>query len=434
MWVGSLPAVLVVGLTVPSVDGLPVGMGEALGCSGGPNLAPPQWTSLGLMMFFETTGEVAVATDGFFAIVAGGHDLSVEAARAQLRVVVTDQGGADVPGDVSVLRSDGYGSHVFGWAAREPLAVGAVLTATLAVDAPTDGKPGIGGQYPLRVVGAPTPPPAPHATFSRWGTVYHDDPGSELVSCRATEPCGPAQVLDVRTRVVEQVSAFAEWSPPEIVGGVAWSIRLEPKAPEGEAAGEQLWFGALGGYRQSFDSPMGGLPIFEIGSVDFRDRAQRYCVDVILEDLRTGLEQRSELCSAPGALERFGNPAGISRCDEPPSAELTPLWCQLKPDASAYRVCDAYRAQADAGSASVNAPTTPDEPTAGASTFGCAMSATRPGAAAFVALAGLALASIARRWRRPARAGSVHVEGRATLKASASSSHRPSHLPRTSSR
>ena len=84
----------------------PWAWGEALGC-GGSYSAPPVagWTWLKPTLSFTQLDtvieEIPVATDGFFAISAQGNSRDLR----QVRVVVRDENGEDVPGDVSVLRS-----------------------------------------------------------------------------------------------------------------------------------------------------------------------------------------------------------------------------------------------------------------------------------------------------------------------------------------
>jgi hypothetical protein len=392
MWVGLLPGAVVLSMLAPSVEGLPVGMGEALGCGGGGSWAPRQWTTLGPTVIRDDTGAVPVATDGFFTIAAVGNDLSLELAQAQLRVAVRDEGGAEVPGSVSVLPNEGNDWHLFGWTPRDALTVGTRLTATLTTDPPTDG---IGGDWALEVEGEPTSPGRPQAAFGQWGTFYGSDGSGELVSCRASDLCN-GERISLPAHLVEKVSARAVWTAPDIVGSVAWRIRVEAAAPAGEADGKGLLF---------FGNDTEALSPLELGRVDFRDRAQGYCINVVLEDLRTGLEQRSELCSPAGPLERF-DADGLYRCVEPPSAELTPLWCEMHQGRLVHPLCrpTGDDQPADAGNPSGEL-TNSAAPAEERSLSGCAIGGARSAPPAFVALAGLVLTSLVRRWmrRHPAR-------------------------------
>ena len=137
----------------------PWAWGEALGC-GGSYSAPPVagWTWLKPTLSFTQLDtvieEIPVATDGFFAISAQGNSRDLR----QVRVVVRDENGEDVPGDVSVLRSvsGSFDDHQLGWVAREPLEVGTRLTATLATEPATLADRNVGGDFPLKVMGAAT--------------------------------------------------------------------------------------------------------------------------------------------------------------------------------------------------------------------------------------------------------------------------------------
>src|SRR4051812_17723377 len=102
MGVALVPGLFAVNMLVPTTEGLPVGVGEALGCSGGANLPAvvDGWTSLRPRLSHTADAnadELSVATDGFFAISGEGDNLSLEQAQAQLWVVVRDEGGAEVP-------------------------------------------------------------------------------------------------------------------------------------------------------------------------------------------------------------------------------------------------------------------------------------------------------------------------------------------------
>src|SRR5262245_48559477 len=90
MWVGLVPAMFALDLMAPSTDGLPLGMGEALGCGGAGNIPAPVdgWTwlrpKLSASPGSSASADIPVATDGFFVIEAVGHNFDVETARAQL--------------------------------------------------------------------------------------------------------------------------------------------------------------------------------------------------------------------------------------------------------------------------------------------------------------------------------------------------------------
>jgi hypothetical protein len=383
MWVGLVPAMFALDLLAPSSDGLPLGVGEALGCGGSGNLpAVDGWTSLKPMLYPSSPGsastDIPVATDGFFVIDAQSHNLDVETAAAQLRVVVRDDAGTEVPGDVSVLRTQAYptfDSYLFGWVAREPLAVGVRLTATLATEPATVTGSTVGGEFALTVAGAPTAMSTPAATFDRWGSFYRGDGEVGGAECPAPPGSGRCdQTLPLPPRVIEELATQVVWTPPEVAGGVAWRVRLDLGEQPGEAGPAKEFFGRI-----EASEPGLYLPI-----VRFRELSGRHCVSVVVEDLRTGLEQRSELCSEPAPLAgSFGSNTYLQQCPEPPSAELTPAWCDMNPG-STLAACDGVREDG--------------------SQVGCTLSAERARAPALVSLAGIVLAHAMRR-RRPRRGG-----------------------------
>lgn len=403
---GLLPAAIVLDLTMPSIDGMPLGVGEALGCSGGPNLTPDYWYGLNPARFSEEE-PIHTATDGFFVISATGANLSIETAKAQVLVVVRDEAGAEVPGDVSVLAdtsSDGLNSFLFGWAARHPLAVGARFTATLALDPSSPFGADRGGEFPLIVDGEPTPLPAPEAIFDWWHKYYR---GDGLVDggapyCLVNSPCGAAYTVPLPPRVTERLATMIMWTPPPVVGHVAWAARVELRPGQGELlrrpAGEELFFGTL----ETSPRVTAGSPLFS-------ERAERYCVDLVIEDLRTGLEQRTELCSAPGPLMRPGTDSAIVQCAAPPSTpELARVWCEVRSAARDFEACTASRPE-NLSTPPGDSATPPDTGAPAAADgardsegaiVGCSLGPSRQGHLFLVSLAGLAGAALLRRRHR----------------------------------
>lgn len=407
MALGLLPAAIVIDLALPSIEGMPVGIGEALGCSGGPNLTPDYWYGLNPERFSEEE-PIHTATDGFFVISATGANLSLETAKAQVLVVVRDDAGAEVPGDVSVLADNSSGASsrfLFGWAARQPLPVGARFTATLALDPSSPHGGTRGGEFPLVVDGEPTPLPVPEATFDWWHKYYRGDGlvDGAAPSCLVNPVCATPYTVPLPPRVTERLATMIMWTPPPVVGHVAWAARVELRPGQGELlprhVGEELFFGTL----ESSAKVTAGSPLFS-------ERAERYCVDLVIEDLRTGLEQRSELCSAPGPLMQPSADSAILRCSAPPSApELARVWCEVNSAARDFEECPAPRAE--------NPTTTPGDsatpPDAGAAIaaegardseralLGCSLGASRQGDLFLVSLAGLAgMGMLRRRHRR----------------------------------
>jgi hypothetical protein len=318
--------------------------------------------------------------------------------------VVRDEAGVEVPGDLGVLASEPRStqdSHLFGWVARQPLAVGARLTATLATEPATLGDPNVGGEFRLTVEGPATAPSAPVVKYEDWGTFYRGEGEMGSVQCMSSTGCEPRPLsLPLPPRVIEQVIAQVHWMPPEVVGGVAWRVRVEPDAPQAVVSSAEPALPDTGAVQELFgrvETPYRGV---HIDDVIFPERGESYCVTVVLEDLRTGLEQRSPLCAAPGPFERkYGTDTALRGCDEPPTAELTRAWCELhhsaRPECGAAGA-EPPEAQTDAGAA------------AGAGdvreTTGCALGGARAGTPAVASLAALAVAWLLRRRQRRARA------------------------------
>jgi hypothetical protein len=412
MWVALVPGMFAVDMLFPTTEGLPVGVGDALGCSGGPNLPAvvDGWTALSPRLSHTAAGNAvaeesfSVATDGFFAISGEGNPLSLEQARAQLRVVVRDEDGLEVPGDISVLRSEPTrDSHLFGWVARQPLALGARLTVTLATEPATPGDRNVGGEFRLKVEGAATAPSAPVVKYEDWGTFYRGDGEVGSVQCMSSARCGPRPTLSLPPRVTEHVAAQVHWMPPEVVGGVAWRVRVEPDAQQAVVSSAESTLDDTGAGQELFGKVETAYRGVHVDDVIFQERADDYCVTVVLEDLRTGLEQRSELCAAPGPLQKYGTDTELAGCLEPPSAELTRAWCELSQ--STLPECGAAGAEqaetpADAGAAASEVDVR--------ATAGCALGGAHAGAPGVASLAGLAATWLLRRRPRRARATGGH--------------------------
>jgi hypothetical protein len=391
--VGFVPALFALDMWVPVAKGLPTGIGEALGCSGignGPVL--DGWTSLEpwLYRLDRARANIPVATDGFFAIVAQGHGLSPEQAQAELRLVVSDAGGDEVIGDVSLLRTWAEGTYLLGWAAREPLAVGAQLSASLGTAPGSKVNANVGGQFALLVEGEPTPLPLPELAFAGWGKYYHGTGDSVLC---ATKPgtCNAGVTTSVPGSVVEQVSAVVRWTQPaQLTGGVAWSVRVE-LGPEQAEAGTVAISREFLVYEP--DEAQAGY----LGSVVFPRRAERYCGTLVIEDLRTGRDRRAESCSAPGVLEEVATDTNLTLCKEPPTAALTPAWCGLHHAQPA--LCAEFAAAGDPTTEVAPASGSNDELGADSATTsrGCELSVARSAAPSSAALAGLVLGWLRRR-------------------------------------
>lgn len=160
-----MPVAFIANLALPAYESLPVGVPDALGCSGGPGyIAPsePRWLSVKPAQNDEKS--VPVATDGFFAIDGSYVGLTDEQVLASLEVVVSDDGGSVVEGEVRWIE------HTLTWAAKEPLEIGQRLTASLK--GTSLSAPPVGGDYTLEVVGEPDALPAATWIGSTWTQVY----------------------------------------------------------------------------------------------------------------------------------------------------------------------------------------------------------------------------------------------------------------------
>jgi hypothetical protein len=99
------------------------------------------------------------------------------------------------------------------------------------------------------------------------------------VQCKLTYLCLPSSRA-VPRHLVEQVSAAVLWKPPQINGGVAWNVRVE-LGPE-QAEDDSLE------HAQTFL----GEPVAQssLQRIVFPHQAGRYCVTLVLENLRSGQE------------------------------------------------------------------------------------------------------------------------------------------------
>jgi hypothetical protein len=326
---GLVPAFFALDLCLPSSDAVPTGIGEALGCSGAGNVAPIEgWTWLRPARSYDDQGSAAgvpVATDGFFAIQAEGNGLSLEQARAQLRVSVTNEAGNELAGELSLLDTPRDGAYLFGWVAREPLAAGEHLTATLATEPATSGAPYVGGQFPLRVAGPPVAPPEPQLMLNDWAKYYQGT--GELVRCeQKPSSCGSVD-LAVPSEAVEQVAARALSAVSEVPVSVAWRLYVEPGTERASAqvTAAATYYGEAG----DLEGYIG------LGDVFFSPQAERrYCATLVLQELRTGSERRTQVCAEP-VLSGVRGDYRWTSCKEPPSPSMTRAWCELNPRADA---------------------------------------------------------------------------------------------------
>jgi hypothetical protein len=331
-----VPAVFVGGLMLPEQPILHLGVGKVLGCSGAGNApAPIGWTSLTTSLPPDAEhGAVPIATDGFFAIDAVRASLLESAAESGLRVVVTNEAGEVIAGETTLLETRSPSSYLFGWSAAEPLAVGSKLRASLSALQPTEaGSPQVGGEYPLLVVGAPTPLLEPELTFSSWLDFYHGE-GPATLSCAGVfDPgaCG-AQTFLVPTLVTKQLAAQLSWDLPAVTGSVAWKARLEASPTNGDASFTVYGDEYFGGDATQLPGPL-------LGRAVFPTTAAQYCVTLVLTDLRTKQETRAEACAPAQPPQSAQTDTSLGSCAQPPSEALNEAWCRMRSSGTPGVLC-----------------------------------------------------------------------------------------------
>lgn len=220
--------------------------------------------------------------------------------------------------------AEGWGYHAFAWSARAPLTIGEHLNAVLSVDSSASGAAAVGGSFALALVSAPQPLPEPQLELSRWG-IFYQGTGDPL-TCRTDLRCGslalPGQTVPVSVpgALEERLSAQVTWTPPVSSGFVAWRLRWQPEpAAAGGTAAEDGWY-----YWGFVRDPVA------LGRVNFPDRNELHSASLVIEDLRSGETKSAQACAEPGPPELFQTDTRLILCNEPPSAELTRAWCNLK--------------------------------------------------------------------------------------------------------
>lgn len=324
-----VPAALAASLVVPKLGDWPLGVSEALACTGGGSgvgegvARGPTWLSLAPAGELGTT--TRIATDGFLPLRGSYWALSVEQALAGIKLVATDESGNEIAGKLEAFGAPEQ--QVFGWTATHALSIGQRLNVAISIDS-AFYAPGVGGTYALEVVGPPEALPEASATFGGWADTY--DGVGDLVSCTGqVSTCGSSQlqVYGAYKAAGHSVDLFADVAP---ASGVVWevSIAQSPSQPESKPYPSQPVL-ITGAYASE-------LPI---GAVAIDLDAKQACVAVIVKDLRTGAEVRGDVCHAPEPSLSIDT-AGVflAGCEAPPNAAVRDLWCQARTKAS--RPCD----------------------------------------------------------------------------------------------
>jgi hypothetical protein len=301
----------------------PNGIGSAEACSGGVSgLSGMDWR-------FPTVApeeRLPIATDGFVLITGASRSDASDSEVPLPWVRVTNEAGVDLPGQLRVLQTEPFTETTgakLAWESDEPLALGTV--AKLSWSETEEAGAGGAGNAPasyetieLEVVAEPTPLPVPTAVLSDWVEVRHGV--GELVECESYDSCGPS-LIEVPTEEVRVPGVGVSWELPTISGMVAWEVWAETSAPSDGAVSQRP------GPRQLIDRESEVIKAVD-DLVVFADDAAEHCVVMVVKDLRTGEESRSEPeCQEPGEPISTLADHSLSSCDEPPTPESLSLWC-----------------------------------------------------------------------------------------------------------
>ena len=383
-------------LLLPVETGL--GLEPALACVGGagggdgaPNSTSGWFSLVQPLAAVVAPKPVPTATDGFFAIAGYVSRLTPEAALASLSVVVTDEGGDEVAGELSLLSSnDSSGEVVVGWTATVGLAAGTRLRMVASAPAVRDAAPEISLEVELIVVGEPTPLPKTSAAL-RWADFFRGVPGA-MVSCETNpDSCGGHSV-DVPAAVEVRQTGIATWQVPPVESGVAWRAHLETSSADSdaevlEATGINFW----------------GQPPpekWEVGRIVYSARASRHCATLVVEDLRSGETVHSELCDVTASTREVFTDTKVASCLETPNENLEEAWCRLRsvddpsqcaPGGAGATSTEGHATGGDTGGDDVEAPSAASASAPRTST-GCQFGGSSSPAA------GLALLSLALTW------------------------------------
>ncbi len=291
---------------------------SAQACVGG--IGPTGWDKVTVDSAEEL--RVPIATDGL-VVLRGffyGDELDPEALGVWARV--TDESGEPVAGRLSLLHESGRVAHL-AWKADEALPLGEQLLLTWSTKAPAAGAEELPAakQIELEVVSEPTPLPEPSASLGNWVEINHGV--GDWVRCTVSSDCAPEEIL-VPTQEVRRIGVKTSWELPPVSGMVAWLAWTEPTQPD---SGFEVF-----GQRRALVSG-GRAELVDTGIVGFEEDAPELCLVLVVKDLLSGEERRSPpVCGEedyPAA--RVVDHERLQDCDEPPTAESLPLWCEGKP-------------------------------------------------------------------------------------------------------
>jgi hypothetical protein len=191
-------------------------------------------------------------------------------------------------------------------------------------------------QVELEVVGPPSTLANLKPSFGTWVDFQRGVGGG--VNCVVDfGSCGSGDTV----AYVERELLFANWirwQPPEVTGMVAWEALAEVDGPQGVSVAEEPSF-----VFSTQGEESAGLVVFP------RD-ATEHCAVLVVRDLRSGNELRSErFCAEPEVGEYAMGDNGLDSCAEPPNEELLEQWCEAVGDEP--EACQPAAAGASAGGA-----------------------------------------------------------------------------------
>jgi hypothetical protein len=300
------------------------GVRTADACTGG--IPGKGWRNLRVPI--NTNEErLPIASDGFVVLRGGFITDDAEPDLPLPWVRATNEAGDELPGTLRILRTQDQDGSLYvymGWQADAPLAEGSVVKLSFS-EAAEDAGAGGAGNTPsayetveLEVVGDPTPLPVPEAKLGDWVEVRHGV--GALVECDEATDCFSAP-LEVPTEEERVPGVRVGWTLPSIIGLVAWEVWAEARDPEDAAVPPAATPRLL--IERERDVIAARRDV-----VAFTNDANEHCAVVVVKDLRTGEESRSQpQCGEPGMPTVTVVDHDLGHCYEPPTVESTALWC-----------------------------------------------------------------------------------------------------------
>lgn len=307
--------------TLPIVAALQAAMGDGIGtaeaCAGG---APSTGWDLSVPILESEEQRLPIATDGFVLLTGAFSWEDAPEAEVPLPFVrVTTQSGEALPGRLRLLRSeveDYMTFATFGWQADEALPLGTIATVSWSEN---EDDLGVGGaesapnsvdSVEIEVVTEPAQLPKPVADLEEWVEVRHGI--GELVECTKSSSCRTLP-LHVPTHEVRVPGVGVSWTLPPIEGLVAWEVWGESADPDAGAVS------LTPPRRQLVDRERDEISLVS-DIVAFDAAATEHCAVIVVKDLRTGEESRSEpQCEEPGEPQAVVTDHQLRSCDSPPT-------------------------------------------------------------------------------------------------------------------